>query len=219
MLAAATAACTVAILITFIRWWYLVRAGHPVPLRRRHPHQLLGLSVQFRAAGHRQRRPAEGRDADHEYPQHRAKAVASVLVDRVIGLYVLFVFVTVAILSTGFYWHNFHDAFLRRTCEIMFWVTAGSTVGLALVLGPERTSAGSSAWSAHPPRRPALGKPGPAVRMFRHEPAVLGLTSFATIFVHGLFAVGVSSSPVAFPAATSRWPITWWPCRPVRPPR
>ena len=35
---------------------------------------------------------------DHEHPQHRAKALASVLVDRVIGLYILFVVASAAIL-------------------------------------------------------------------------------------------------------------------------
>ena len=44
-------------------------------------------------------------------------------------------------------------------------------------------------------RIPRVGPPleslARAVRMFRHQPLVLGLTSFSTIFVHSLFAVGV----------------------------
>ena len=40
---------------------------------------------------------------DHEHRGHRAKAVASVLVDRVIGLYVLFLVASAAILLTGFW--------------------------------------------------------------------------------------------------------------------
>ena len=55
-----------------------------------------------------------------------------------IGLYVLFVFVTVVSLVTGFYWRHFHDPFLRRVCETMFIVAAGSTLGLAILMAPEK---------------------------------------------------------------------------------
>ena len=40
---------------------------------------------------------------DHEYPHYRAKALASVLFDRVVGLYLLFVVASVALLMTGFW--------------------------------------------------------------------------------------------------------------------
>ena len=40
-----------------------------------------------------------------ENPGHRAKSAASVIMDRVVGLYVLFVVASAGILLTGFYWH------------------------------------------------------------------------------------------------------------------
>ncbi len=44
LLAAAWACCTVGVALTFVRWWYLVRAlGRAVAIGRRHPHQFLGL--------------------------------------------------------------------------------------------------------------------------------------------------------------------------------
>ena len=53
-----------AVVLTFIRWWYLVRAsGHSLPLFRRHTHRFLGISFQSFAPGHCRRRPCKGRNA------------------------------------------------------------------------------------------------------------------------------------------------------------
>ena len=71
------------------------------PLARHRPHRLLGLPVQSRPAGHRRRRRAQSGHARPEHPEHRVKVVASVVVDRAVGLYVLFVFATVALLLSG----------------------------------------------------------------------------------------------------------------------
>ena len=92
MLAAAWASCTVAMLLTFVRWWYLVRALD-VPCRFADAMRISFWGYLFNLAP----LGIVGGDLvkavmlDHEHPRHRAKAVASVLVDRVIGLYVLFV--------------------------------------------------------------------------------------------------------------------------------
>ena len=104
MLAAAWACCTVAVLLTFVRWWYLVRALD-VPCRFRDAIRISFWGYLFNLAP----LGIVGGDLvkavmlDHEHPRHRAKAVASVLVDRVIGLYVLFVVASAAILLTGFW--------------------------------------------------------------------------------------------------------------------
>ena len=89
-----------AVLLTFVRWWYLVRAL-AIPLRFSDSIRIgfWGYLFNFLPLG------IVGGDVvktvmlDHEYPRNRAKALASVLVDRVIGLYVLFVVASVAILA------------------------------------------------------------------------------------------------------------------------
>ena len=84
--------CTVAVLLTFVRWWYLVRALEvpavsPTRIRISFWGYLFNLAPLGIVGGDLVKAVMLG----HEHPQHRAKAVASVLVDRVIGLYVLFV--------------------------------------------------------------------------------------------------------------------------------
>ena len=104
LLAAGWACCWGAVLLTFIRWWYLVRALD-IPLRFRDSIRIgfWGYLFNFLPLG------IVGGDVvktvmlDHDYPRNRAKALASVLVDRVIGLYVLFIVASVAILATQFW--------------------------------------------------------------------------------------------------------------------
>jgi len=193
MLTAAVAACTVATLITFVRWWYLVRAlGIACRFWDAIRISFWGYLFNFAPLGIVSGDLLKVVILDHEYPKHRARAVASVLVDRVIGLFVLFLFVTAAILLTGFYGEHFADPFLRGACEIMFAVTAGTTAGLALVMAPERHIGWLLRLVGRVPRvGPPLESLARAVRMYRHKPLVLGLSSLATVGVHGLFAVGV----------------------------
>ncbi len=72
---------------------------------------------------------------DHDHPKNRAKALASVLVDRVIGLYVLFIVASVAILATQFWNRALPNIF--TICMATLSITVASTVGLAVVLSPE----------------------------------------------------------------------------------
>jgi glycosyltransferase 2 family protein len=189
MLAAAWGFCAVAVLLTFIRWWYLVRA--------------LGVSCRFRDAlrisfwGYLFNLAPLGIVGgdlvkavmlDHEHPHHRAKAIASVIVDRVIGLYVLFLVASTAILATGF-WRTSADIY--SVCMATFAVTVSATMGLAVVLGPDA------------PVRPMIRAIGRiprigrhleslirAVRMYNRQPKVLILASVMTVGVHGAFAIG-----------------------------
>jgi glycosyltransferase 2 family protein len=192
-LAAAYATCTAAGLITFVRWWYLVCAlGIPCRFIDGIRISFWGYLLNFAPLGIVSGDLVKALMLDHEHPKHRAKAIASVLVDRVIGLYVLFLFVTVVSLATGFYSRHFADVFLRTTCEVMFAIAGGSTIGLAVLMAPERRIGWLIRFFGRIPKvGPPLESLVNAVRMYRHEPAVLGLASFATIFVHGFYAIGV----------------------------
>ena len=159
MLAAAWACCTAAVLLTFVRWWYLVRALD-IPCRFSDGIRISFWGYLFNLAplgivgGDLVKAVMLG----HEQPQHRAKALASVLVDRIIGLYVLFVVATAAILLTGF--RHTPDAIVRWTCKLSFIFTIGGSIGLFVLLGPDATEGRVIARDRpHPPRRTTDRKP------------------------------------------------------------
>ena len=191
LLAAAWACCTVGVALTFVRWWYLVRALD-VPWRLADAIRISFWGFLFNLAplgivgGDLVKAVMLG----HEQPQHRAKAVASVLVDRVIGLYLLFVVASTAILLTGFWRINNRDIWI--VCEATFILTMVGTVGLGVVLGPDFfVSPAIQALG----RTPRIGRPLQslmnAVRMYRRKPLVLFLSSLMSIGVHCSFAVGL----------------------------
>ena len=105
MLAAAWGFCFFATLLTFIRWWFLIRAlGIPCRFRDSIRISFWGYLFNLAPLGIVGGDLVKAVMLDHEHRGYRAKAVASVFADRVIGLYVLFLVATVAILLTGYYW-------------------------------------------------------------------------------------------------------------------
>ena len=182
--------CTAAVLLTFTRWWYLVRAlDIPCPffdaIRIGFWGDLFNLAPLGMIGGDL----VKAAMLDHEHPNNRAKALASVLVDRVIGLYILFIVASVAILLTGFW--RIEVAEIKNICWATFAITVGGGFGLAFVMGPE-------AWVGRairtvgriPHAGPPLESLIRAVRMFNRRPRVLILASIMTVGVHGFFAVG-----------------------------
>jgi glycosyltransferase 2 family protein len=188
MLAAAWVCCTVAVLLTFIRWWYLVRALD-IPCRFRDAIRISFWGYLFNLAplgivgGDLVKTVMLG----HEHPQHRAKALASVLVDRVIGLYILFIVASTAILLTRFW----TIPGMGQICSGTFIVTVIGTVGLGVVLGPDITNGRAGRMIGRIPRiGPPLESLINAVRMYNRKPVVLLLSSLMTVAVHLSFAVG-----------------------------
>ena len=121
--------------------------------------------------------------------------MATVVVDRVIGLYLLFVVATAAILITDF-WEipipriTIFNATLSF-CQLTFLVTAVSTVGLAIVMGPTMIVG----WAIRAfGRIPRVGRQIEslihAVRMYNRKPMVLIVSSLMTVGVHGSFSIG-----------------------------
>lgn len=190
ILAAAWASCTVATLLTFVRWWCLVGALD-VPCRFSNALRISFWGYLFNLAP----LGIVGGDLvkvvmlDHEHPQNRAKALASVVVDRVIGLYILFLVASVAILLTQFWRMDIPD--IHKICLVTFGLAVAGTVGLAVVLGPEAMVTRAIRTVG---RIPFVGQPLEslihAVRMYKRKPRVLILASLMTVGVHGLFAVG-----------------------------
>jgi hypothetical protein len=205
MLAAAWAFCTVSVLLTFVRWWYLVRALD-IPCRFRDAIRISFWGYLFNLA------PLGVVGGDlvktvmlgHEQPKHRAKAVATVVVDRVIGLYLLFVVATAAILITGFWEIPIPRITIFKAtlsfCQLTFLVTAVSTVGLAVVMGPTMIVG----WAIRAfGRIPRVGRHVEslihAVRMYNHKPTVLILSSLMTVGVHCSLSIGCYLIAVGLP--------------------
>jgi glycosyltransferase 2 family protein len=200
LLAGAWACCALAVLLTFIRWWYLVRALD-VPCRFNDAVRISFWGYLFNLAP----LGIVGGDLvkavmlSHEHPGNRAKAVASVLVDRIIGLYVLFIVASVAILLTGFWRINVPDIFQTRLltvgiydiCLWTFGLTVAGTVGLAMLLGPDLSQGRTIRAIGRIPRVGRfLESLINAVRMYRTQPGVLILSSVISVGVHCLFAAG-----------------------------
>lgn len=190
LLAAAWASCAGAVLITFVRWWYLVRALE-IPCRFSNAIRISFWGYLFNLAP----LGIVGGDLvkavmlDHEQRGYRAKAFATVLVDRVIGLYILFVVATAAILLTGF-WH-IADPLVWWICKLTFAVTIGSTVGLAVLMGPDMSEGRVIRAIGRIPRvGPPLESLIYAIRMYSSKPLALAVASAMTVAVHSLFAFG-----------------------------
>jgi hypothetical protein len=123
-----------------------------------------------------------------ERPGNRAKSVASVVVDRIIGLYVLFLVATTGIFLTP-YWET-PIAGIHVICQLVLVATAVSTAGIGMVL---LTGVLEARWvvalTRLPRVGPAIGGLVDAIRMYRSNRRVLLLNCLLTVPVHVLLAV------------------------------
>ena len=203
MLAVAWCLCVTAVLLTFVRWWFLIRALD-IPCRFQDAIRISfwGYLLNLAPLGIVGGDVAKAVMLDHEHHGYRAKAVASVLADRVIGLYVLFIVAMVTILATGYYWQvadvpeipvlwGSFAITLQGICWGVFGIVAVSTLGLAMIVAPwtliDRliVAMGRIPYVGHP-----LASLIDAVRMYRKRPGILTLAMVMTVGVHVSFAIG-----------------------------
>lgn len=188
-LAAALLAAMVALTISFTRWWVLVRCqGIPLRLVESYRLSAIGFLLSFVSAG------SVGGDVfkmvflARRSPGKQVQAVASVLVDRGIGLLGLLILVVAALQLAG----DVRSEELARIGQISLILTAIGLVGLAgLILGGkpiDRLLAQTARW----------GKLGAIIdqvvsplRMFHHHPWAFAGALLATLGVHSLLAVSV----------------------------
>jgi hypothetical protein len=191
LLAASWIAAVGAVLLTLIRWCYLVRALK-VPLSMRDAMRIGWIGNLFNLS------PLGIVGGDlikavmlaHERPGNRVKAAASVVVDRIIGLYVLFLVAMAGIFVTGFW--GMQDELIHGVCVAVLAITVVSTVGLAIVLWPGvLESRWVTALERVPRVGPVVGHLLEALRMYRGNVAVLLGTSVITLGVHSLLAVSL----------------------------
>ncbi len=191
LLALAATLCFAAVVLTMVRWMYLVRALE-IPFRLRDALRLgfLGYLLNFISPG------SVGGDlfkavflarACHG---RRAEAAVTVVVDRIIGLYALFLVSTIAIFVTSM-WRTDSDQ-VRVVCSIVFWSTGIGTAALIVTSLPG-FSHGPIARRLHslPKIGPLIERINRANRMYYSRIWVLILATGMSIIVHSLSAIGV----------------------------
>lgn len=190
MLAAALAIAMTAVCMTFIRWFLLVRALE-IPFRLRDAFRLgfLGYLLNFVSAG------SVGGDLfkavfiAREQPGRRTKAVATVVVDRLFGLYALLVVTSLALLLSDL---DSASAEIIAISRVTFLATTTGGLVIFILLVPGFTNGRVSNGLARLPKvGPTLESLINAVRMYRNRPAVLAVGGAMSLVVHCLYATSI----------------------------
>jgi uncharacterized membrane protein YbhN (UPF0104 family) len=177
--------------VTIVRWYLLVRALE-LPFRLRDAFRLgfLGYLFNFVSLG------SVGGDLfraifiAREQPGRRAEAVATVFVDRLIGLYALFVVAAMAVLLSDL--GQRADERVKWLCQFTLLLTAVSTACVLLVLIPGFTNGWLSRRLTRLPRiGHTAGRLLHAVRLYRRKYPTLLLTGLLSLAVHGMSSVGI----------------------------
>jgi uncharacterized membrane protein YbhN (UPF0104 family) len=180
-----------AVLVTLVRWHFLVRAlGLPLPLRETLRIGFLGYLFNLAPMGIVGGDLLKAVMLAHRQPERRAESVATVFVDRALGLYVLFLVASGAMVVTGFW--RVPDTAVQLVCKATLGVTVVATAAMAAALGPDLTRGKSTELVRKIPYfGPPLAKLVIAVRMYRHQLPTLALATAMSVAVHSLFAMAV----------------------------
>lgn len=191
MMTAAFFCCLSAVFITFFRWHYLVRTLK-VDIKNRDSIQVGFIGFLFNLA------PLGIVGGDlvrsmillRRYSGQKTKILASIVLDRIVGLYALFLLALLAVYATDF---NFlKDSFAESVKTALWLIVLGSTLSLLAVL-----FFGSTRWMLRFVEK-TPGKIGHflheivlAIRIYRHHLTQLFLSILMTFPVHILFSVGI----------------------------
>lgn len=202
----AWAVCAVAVVLTMVRWWYLAIAVElPLSLRNAFRIGFLGYLFNLAPMGIVGGDLIKAVMTAREHSDQRTRAVASVIVDRIIGLYVVFVVLTAAIFLLGFW--NHADADIRWASRIAVAVAGVATAGIVVWFN---AGAGTGRVAQSLTRLPRVGDLAKnlidASRMYHRRPAVLLLSGIVSVGVHCLFALGIYLIALGLPGGTPRLP-------------
>lgn len=139
-LALALGGILIAFSLSFVRWFLLVRGvGLPFHLRDAFRLGTLGFLLNQVSPGSVGGDLLKAVFIAREQPGARTEAVATVFVDRVIGLYAMLLVGSFALMFAG---QTIEDESLVHTMQMAVWTTVGlGTIGLAFVLSPLATGA------------------------------------------------------------------------------
>jgi len=180
----------IAVCITLVRWYLLVKALE-MKFRLRDAFRLgfLSFLLNFVSVG------SVGGDLfkaffiAREQPRRRAEAVATVVVDRVFGLYALLLVTTLAILTVDL---PQAGPEVIMICRLTLVGSAVGGIGILLMLIPGFTSGSLSEFlSGLPLVGPTLHQLINAIRMYRRKPGILLTIGVMSLAVHSMFALSI----------------------------
>ena len=191
LLLAALAASAAGVLITFVRWWLLIRVlGTPIRLGESLRLSFVGFLLNLAPMGIVGGDMAKAILVARRFPGHRPESVASVLLDRILGLYVLFITGGMAILLTGF--HRQPQPVVQTISVGIIAVSAAMTVGLLVLWAPDATD---GAFLRLLERMPLIGsgiaRLAEATRRYRHHLPLITAAMLMTFPVHLLSACSI----------------------------
>jgi glycosyltransferase 2 family protein len=215
MLGVAVAAAAAGTALTLVRWCYLVRGlGIPFPMRDSLRIGFLGAAFNLAPLGIVGGDLLKAMMLAHERPGNRAKALASVIVDRIVGLYVLFLVASAGVFIAGFW--TLADPNVHRICQATLIVTAISTVGLAIVFVPGVLEGGLVQSLTRLPRvgRP-IGSLIEALALYRCAGPLLLASCLMSVVVHAMFTLslyfiarGLRFDQASFNQFWAVWPVS-----------
>lgn len=194
--------CTLGVAIAILRWYYLVVAiGLRFTVKDAFRLGALGYLFNFVSVG------SVGGDLfkavfiAREQTGRRAQAVATVAIDRLIGLYALFVLATVGCVANGL----LAGPADRRIVDVSWLLLAAALVGgvvAAVVLAPGLNRARAARFLSGLPRVGSLvSSLIEAVRMYRAQPRTLALAGGLSLAVHTCFVLGMFALASGLPGA------------------
>ena len=180
-----------AVLLTFIRWKGLAEAlGVVLSVRGALRLGFIGYLFNFLPMGIVGGDVVKGVLLARENPHSKTACAVSVVMDRVIGLYVMFLIGLTAAVATGLWREPQKEA--RLACQAIFWLTVLSSLFLALFLVPPS--------GKDRRRRLCRAVPGiggflfslyDAVARYRGRSDVLLGAALETVGVHVLQSIGI----------------------------
>lgn len=190
LLAAALLVTFVAVLLTIVRWYWLLRAlDLPLSIRDALRLGFLGYLLNFISLG------AVGGDlfkavfAARKCRARRAEAVATVIIDRLIGLYIIFVIATAAMLATGI-WRADADHTLQLLCRATFVSTGIGTLAIVLLMMPDLDGGKILRLMAGLPKiGPTCERLINAILVYRSRKGVMAMSLGITLVAQSLFVL------------------------------
>lgn len=192
LLVGACAIAMAAVSLTYVRWFLLVRAlSIPFQLKDAFRLGFMGYLLNFFTLG------VVGGDAlkavfiSRQFPGRRTEVVASVLLDRIIGLFALFIVASIAFFNMDFSAIIARDSqqllAVQRTGQIAFGVTMAGFVCFALAMLPGSFASSLVKSLARIPRLAwVIARLEIAVRVYRRRVGVLVISVAMSLLVHAM---------------------------------
>ncbi len=183
-----------AVFMTIVRWWRLARieklkVGFWSTIRIGYIGYLFNLAPMGIVGGDLLKAWLLTRREKEKRPNAGAVILGSIFVDRMIGLYALFMLASLAMFAMGI----FHDSNLSPTLRSASWAVviawAAGTIGWLVLLLPPETKK-----NVRPPRSKAeeiFQKIASSVRLYRNYPIQLLGILLASLLIHVLFATSL----------------------------